>query len=99
MSEITNTKQILTEIMNEDAKDGIYKFNNTNKKLGMNESNPIGVLRLQQLPFSITFRWNDLSANVTLENGEDVIKLAAIFSDMLLANNIPHKLNYEAKHE
>ena len=89
-------KQLLTEIMNEDAKHCIYKFNNANAKLGMNESNPIGTLQLEEMPFNVKFLWKNLSAEVVLENGEDVLKLAQIFSNMLHSNNIPNKLIYES---
>jgi hypothetical protein len=43
-------------------------------------------------PFNISFTWKDETIKVELENGEDVLKFATIFSNTLTANNIPHKV-------
>jgi hypothetical protein len=43
-------------------------------------------------PFSMTFNWEKEYIKVKLDNGEDVLKLAQIFSDMLSNNNIPNKI-------
>jgi len=43
-------------------------------------------------PFNIQFNWKEEAIKVELEHGEDVLKLATIFSNMLTANNIPHKV-------
>jgi hypothetical protein len=44
------------------------------------------------LPFSITFSWSGTEIKVQLENGEDVLKLAQIFSDFLTSNDIANKV-------
>jgi hypothetical protein len=82
-------KQLITEIINEDAKDGLYD----NYKL---QDDSAHILQLELMPFNIKFVWKNISAEVVLENGEDVLKLAQIFSDMLYANNIPNKIIYES---
>jgi hypothetical protein len=48
-------------------------------------------------PFSITFSYEEEYVTVKLDNGEDVLKLAQIFSDMLSNNNIPNKIIKEDK--
>jgi hypothetical protein len=70
-------EKLLTEIMESDAKDGLYE-------------EPI--LSLKETPFAISFTWKEKTIKVELENGEDVLKLATIFSDMLSLNGIPHKV-------
>jgi hypothetical protein len=77
--ERSRQNKLITEIMEEDAKDGLY--------------NP-GTLsvRNQEVPFNVTFRWGGKIIIVELENGEDVLKLADVFSNMLSANNILHKV-------
>jgi hypothetical protein len=54
------------------------------------------VLRLSPssfpLPFSMTFSYNGTAIKVELENGEDVLKLAQIFSDFLTSNDIANKV-------
>jgi hypothetical protein len=54
------------------------------------------VLRLSSssfpLPFSMTFSWSGTAIKVELENGEDVLKLAQIFSDFLTSNDIANKV-------
>ena len=49
-------------------------------------------LAIQPTPFSMTFSWQDDQVTVKLVNGEDVFKLADIFSKMLTENNIEHKI-------
>ena len=48
-------------------------------------------LKLTPTPFSVTFSWQEQRITVQLENGEDVLKLAQIFSDFLTRNGIPNK--------
>ena len=45
-----------------------------------------------QEPFSVIFSWKEERVMVKLENGEDVLKLAQIFSDFLTTNDIPNKI-------
>ena len=49
-------------------------------------------LSIQPTPFSMTFSWQGNDIKVELVNGEDVLKLADIFSKMLTENNIEHKI-------
>jgi hypothetical protein len=72
------------------------EFNNEDSTVGMNESNPIGTLTLVDTTFNIAFNWKEKTVKVELENGEDVLKLATIFSDMLTKNKIPHKITHES---
>ena len=46
-------------------------------------------------PFNVAFRWKGESITVQLENGEDVLKLAQLFSDFLTSNGIPNKVTKE----
>jgi hypothetical protein len=47
-------------------------------------------LNLNPTPFSVTFTWSGKSITVQLENGQDVLKLANIFSKFLSNNGIPN---------
>jgi hypothetical protein len=71
------------------------EFKNENATVGMNESNPIGTLTLVDKTFNIAFNWKEKTVKIELENGEDVLRLATIFSDMLTTNKIPHKITHE----
>jgi hypothetical protein len=50
------------------------------------------ILNLTPTPFSVTFTWSGTAIKVELENGEDVLKLAQIFSDFLTSNDIANKV-------
>ena len=54
-------------------------------------------LNLEPTPFSVTFSWKDERVTVQLDNGEDLLKLAQIFSDFLTSNGIPNKVKQEQK--
>lgn len=43
-------------------------------------------------PFAVTFNWQYNSITVRLKNGEDVLKLANIFSNMLTENGIENTI-------
>lgn len=43
-------------------------------------------------PFSITFSFEDKHISLQLMNGEDIFKLADLFSEVLTKNNIEHKI-------
>jgi len=45
--------------------------------------------------FSVTFTWQETSATVKLDRGEDVLKLANLFSEFLTNNGIPNTLTSE----
>jgi hypothetical protein len=47
---------------------------------------------LEPSPFAITFSWKGNYTTIQLVNGDDVFKLADIFSKMLTENNIEHKI-------
>jgi hypothetical protein len=49
-------------------------------------------ISLEPTPFSITFSFKDNYTEIQLVNGDDVFKLADIFSKMLTENNIEHKI-------
>jgi hypothetical protein len=42
-------------------------------------------------PFSISFHYNKLTIKIQLENGEDIFKIAFLFSKFLNKNEIEHK--------
>ena len=52
----------------------------------------IPTLNLSPTPFSVTFNWQGQYITVQLESGEDVLKLAQLFSDFLSSNGIPNKV-------
>ena len=57
----------------------------------MKEQNKI--LTLIPNPFSIIFTWNEMQIKVELDNGEDILKLAILFSNFLTNNDIPNTIN------
>jgi len=52
-------------------------------------------LNLTPTPVSVTFTWSGKSITVQLENGEDVLKLANIFSEFLTNNGITNIIKNE----
>ena len=38
---------------------------------------------LSNMPFSITFTWKEKSIKITLQNGEDILKIAEAFKILL----------------
>jgi hypothetical protein len=50
------------------------------------------VLCLEQTSFSVTFSWQESNLTVKLDKGDDVLKLAKIFSDFLTNNGIPNTI-------
>jgi hypothetical protein len=81
---IPNRRQkLLTEMIRKDQEDGLY--DETFKEKGFSP-------KYIQQPFSVTFSHKEEYITVKLDNGEDVLKLAQIFSDMLSNNNIPNKI-------
>jgi hypothetical protein len=65
------------------------EFNLSTSNSGWTET---ATLNLTPTPFSVTFTWSGKSITVQLENGEDVLKLANIFSDFLTSNDIANKV-------
>jgi hypothetical protein len=50
------------------------------------------IITLTPTPFSVTFSWKGNAIKVELVNGEDILKLADMFSKVLTENNIEHKI-------
>lgn len=46
----------------------------------------------QPSAFSISFNWQNKTKTITLENGEDVLKLADVAAMLMKINNIPYKI-------
>ena len=46
-------------------------------------------------PWGITFSWKDKAAKIKFKNGEDILKLAEVFSQYLTANGIENTLEKE----
>jgi len=44
------------------------------------------------LPFSMSFNWKDKTRTITLENGEDILKLVDAMAILMKINNIPFKI-------
>ena len=101
---IPNRRQkLLADMMRKDQEDGLYDetLDNTFKENGFSfttseSSTDTGILTFSpkyiEQPFSVTFSHKEEHITVKLDNGEDVLKLAQIFSDMLLNNNIPNTI-------
>ena len=53
---------------------------------------PSKVLVLEPYPFSVSFSWIQKNIKVQLDNGEDVLKLAQMFSNFLTNNNISNTI-------
>jgi hypothetical protein len=64
---------------------------NTNNELTL-PNDDFRVMPLEPASFAITFNWKDNYTTVQLVNGEDVFKLADLFSKILTENNIEHKI-------
>lgn len=56
---------------------------------------PIGILQLESMPFSITFKWKDNEYTIQLKNGEDILKIGSMFAKMLSENGIEHTIKTE----
>lgn len=54
--------------------------------------NKVNFTRLEAQPFSITFTWKFKSTTITLKDGADVLKLADIFSELLVKYDIYHDI-------
>ena len=68
--------KLITEIMEADAKDGLYTLSQS----------------MMPNSWSIEFTWKDKSAKITLANGEDLLKIAQLLSDVLKLNGIENNL-------
>jgi hypothetical protein len=64
---------------------------NTNNELTLSNDD-FRTMPLEPTPFAIAFSWKGDYTKIQLANGDDVFKLADIFSKMLTENNIEHKI-------
>jgi hypothetical protein len=48
-------------------------------------------------PFYVEFRWQNTKSKITLENGEDLIKISMLLSELLSANGIKNKLDISSE--
>ena len=65
------------------------------RKKESNKLPTMGTIRLEPTPFSISFRWRDSEVKLTLKNGEDILKVGKLFSDMFSENGIEHTIETE----
>lgn len=56
-------------------------------------TNEPGTMTIEQSPFHVEFSWKNITSKITLENGEDLIKISMLLSELLSANGIPNKLD------
>jgi len=52
-----------------------------------------GTTTIEQSPFHVEFRWKNITSKITLENGEDLIKISMLLSELLSSNGILNKLD------
>ncbi len=57
------------------------------KNLGTTVIKPKKII---QQPFYITFNWNEESITIQLKNGEDIFKIAHLFTEFLTKNEIEY---------
>lgn len=62
-----------------------------------NEQGTTTIADIPELPFHVEFRWNKIKSRITLENGEDLIKISMLLSEILSANGIPNKLDISSE--
>lgn len=58
-----------------------------------NEPGTTTIEETPELPFHVEFRWKNITSKITLENGEDLIKISTLLSELLSTNGIPNKLD------
>jgi hypothetical protein len=74
-------KQLLTEIMNEDAKEGIFQFNNENARLGLNDFSPSEKLNIGGQQTAVEWLYKELTNYISYDydkaykQHEDVIDI------------------------
>lgn len=57
------------------------------------DPNEPGITTIEQSPFHVEFTWKNIKSRITLENGEDLIKISMLLSELLSSNGIPNKLD------
>ena len=65
------------------------------RKKESNKLPTMGTIRLEPTPFSISFRWRDSEVKLTLKNGEDILKVGKLFSELLSENGVEHTIETE----
>ena len=58
-----------------------------------NEPGTTTIAETPELPFIVEFRWKNITSKITLENGEDLIKISMLLSELLSSNGILNKLD------
>jgi hypothetical protein len=58
---------------------------------------PNGTTFVVDQPFYVEFRWQNMKSKITLENGEDLIKISMLLSELLSANGIKNKLDISSE--
>ena len=56
-----------------------------------------GTTFVLQDPFYIQFQWQNIKSKITLENGQDLIKISMLLSELLSANGIKNKLDISSE--
>ena len=65
------------------------------RKKESNKLPTLGTIQLEPTPFSISFRWRDSEVKLTLKNGEDILKVGKLLSDIFSENGIEHTIETE----
>lgn len=53
--------------------------------------------KIKDLPFFVTFTYKEKSCKITLHDGQDLLKIANLFSDFLRKNDIDHIISIKPK--
>jgi hypothetical protein len=54
-------------------------------------------ITVEPTPFNISFVWDDKDVSIKLKNGNDIFKLARIFTEILDKNNIEYDIKTNKK--
>ena len=54
-------------------------------------------MTIEPTPFNISFVWDDKDVSIKLKNGNDIFKLARIFTEILDNNNIEYDIKTNKK--
>lgn len=56
-----------------------------------------GETTIEQKPWHVEFQWKNMKSRITLESGEDLIKISMLLSELLSANGIKNKLDISSE--
>jgi hypothetical protein len=56
-----------------------------------------GETTIIQTPWHVEFQWENMKSRITLESGEDLIKISMLLSELLSANGIKNKLDVSSE--